>query len=459
MAEGEAKEDKLSSIRGLLTRPSPFALSAFQPSEEVLEFVQNEVRVLVVGAGGLGCELLKDLALSGFTDIEVIDMDSIDISNLNRQFLFRKKDTGRPKSVVAAEFIQKRCKGVKVKAHNCNIMEKDKKWYKRFNIVIAGLDSIEARGWLNRMLIDCIEYDEDGDIKWDTVIPMIDGGTTGFRGQARVIFPPHTACYECTLKSLPPEEGFHLCTIASKPRKPEHCVAYAVQILWPLLEEFKGVKDYKMRSRLKPIVEGEDPELEEAKIPFDNDDPAHMTWIWQRSVERAKEFNITEPSYNQTMQVVKNIIPAIASTNAVIAAACVNEAFKIIAMSHPRMNSYFQYNGHSGCQTETFPYKRDPECDVCAPPAHLKFGKDVTLGTFLEKLTKDLFTEDKEAPPALTFAGKILYMKAKKRVAGMDFEEDLPKTLVSLGLKDKSVVIAVQERRQRRVIVHFTGAA
>lgn len=91
-----------------------------------------------------------------------------------------------------------------LRRHVCPIQKFDKEFYSQFQIFIAGLDNIEARRWLNFMAHSLVEF-EKGEPKPETVRPLIDGGTEGFRGQARVIWPYKTACFECTLGSLPPQ--------------------------------------------------------------------------------------------------------------------------------------------------------------------------------------------------------------------------------------------------------------
>ncbi len=72
--------------------------------KEVAALVTSS-KVLVVGAGGIGCELVKCLSMTGFQSIKVIDLDTIDVSNLNRQFLFRREHVGLSKSICLGQAI------------------------------------------------------------------------------------------------------------------------------------------------------------------------------------------------------------------------------------------------------------------------------------------------------------------------------------------------------------------
>ena len=289
--------------------------------------------MLVVGAGGLGCEILTNLALSGFRDIHVIDMDTIDISNLNRQFLFRDKDVGQPTATTAAAFVQSRVPGVKITSHVCRIQEKDDEFYMQFHMVICGLDSVEARRWINATLIRLVDDQNPASLK-----PLIDGGSEGLKGQARVILPTITSCYECSLDMLPKRTTFPICTIANTPRLPEHCIEWASVLEWPRVHVGKKL---------------------------DKDDPEHVQWVLDTALARAEKFQISGITWSLTQGVIKNIIPAIASTNAIISAACTQEAFKIATSAAPYLNNYMMYAGNEGVYTFTFEYEKRADCPVC----------------------------------------------------------------------------------------------
>ena len=102
--------------------------------------------------------------------------DTIDISNLNRQFLFRQEDVGKSKAQVAAEFIMKRVKNAKITPYYGAIQDKGEDYYMQFNIVVCGLDSVEARRWINATLVDMVDMDNPDSLK-----PLIDGGTEGMQ--------------------------------------------------------------------------------------------------------------------------------------------------------------------------------------------------------------------------------------------------------------------------------------
>jgi ubiquitin-like 1-activating enzyme E1 B len=171
-------------------------------------------KLLVVGAGGIGCELLKNLVLAGFRDIEVVDLDTIDISNLNRQFLFRRAHVDRSKAEVAAEAVRQFRPNARVVSHHGNV--KDPKFgvefVSRFDVVVNALDNLEARRHVNRL---CLAAEK----------PLLEAGSTGHLGQVTVIKKGETECFECQAK--PTQKVYPYCTIRSTPEKPVHCLVWA----------------------------------------------------------------------------------------------------------------------------------------------------------------------------------------------------------------------------------------
>src|SRR5207302_7408573 len=172
VAAGELQEDRFSRLR----------LIPWWDQEKI-----RATRVLVVGAGALGNEILKNLVLLGFQQIVIVDPDRIEESNLSRTILYRSEDVGQFKADVAARSVANICPGGHIRSlfgngmHDCRLG-----LFAWSDLMFTGLDNREADLWINRSA---------GKVKR----PWIDGAIEGINGIARVFLPGSPPCYECTL--------------------------------------------------------------------------------------------------------------------------------------------------------------------------------------------------------------------------------------------------------------------
>ncbi len=144
-------------------------------------------RIIVVGAGALGNEVLKNLALLGVGRVYVVDFDEIEESNLTRSVLFRHRDCGRPKAEAAADALRDMNPDTRVTPMAANIItDVGLGLFRDADVVIGCLDNREARLWVNRQC-------------WKVNTPWIDGGIQEINGVFKVFVPPDSACYECAM--------------------------------------------------------------------------------------------------------------------------------------------------------------------------------------------------------------------------------------------------------------------
>lgn len=189
------------------------------------DFVKTlgSLKYFVVGAGAIGCELLKNFAMMGVGTKEdggkivVTDMDLIEKSNLNRQFLFRPWDVQKPKSDTAAAAVQKMNPLINIEAHQNRVGPETEQTYDDdfFHVldgVANALDNVEARLYMDRR---CVYYHK----------PLLESGTLGTKGNVQVVVPRLTESYGSSQD--PPEKTIPMCTLHNFPNAIEHTLQWA----------------------------------------------------------------------------------------------------------------------------------------------------------------------------------------------------------------------------------------
>ncbi|KAL4882608.1 hypothetical protein BJY04DRAFT_186499 [Aspergillus karnatakaensis] len=489
-------------------------------------------RVLLVGAGGIGCELLKNLLLTGFGEVHIVDLDTIDLSNLNRQFLFRYEHIKKSKALVAKEVAQKFQPGAKIEAYHANIKDKqfNVDWFASFKIVFNALDNLDARRHVNRM---CLAAD----------VHLVESGTTGFNGQVQVIKKNVTECYDCNSKETP--KTFPVCTIRSTPSQPIHCIVWAKSYLLPELfgtsetdtEEFdysadadnaeeieelqkearalqeirrsmgsdefaqkvfekvfeddinrlRGIDIWKTRKAPEPLsykqlesalssvestISSNDQKVwtlaenmvvfkdslnrlstrlktlqesgngnSQAVLVFDKDDVDTLDFVSASANLRATIFGIDPKSKFDTKQMAGNIIPAIATTNAMTAGLCVLQAFKILKNDYKDATMLFlERSGARAINSEkTSGPNRD--CPVCSV-AQAKIEIDLTRAT-LNNLVENILRQQ------LEYGEEFSISTDQGAIYDPDLEDNLPKKLSDLGVTTSTFLTVIDEEDEQ----------
>ncbi|KAI0161455.1 ThiF family protein [Xylariaceae sp. FL1272] len=515
-----------------------FNLQSFGPS---LNASVKKSIVLMVGAGGIGCELLKNLALTGFGEIHIVDLDTIDLSNLNRQFLFRHEHIKKSKALVAKEAAERFNPNVRIEAHHANIKDAqfNLQWFQKFSIVFNALDNLEARRHVNRM---CLAAD----------VPLIESGTTGFNGQVQVIKKGVTACYDCTAKEVP--KSFPVCTIRSTPSQPIHCIVWGKsyllneifgtsedqaildtsenegnteeiaelkkeshalrairdaagtpdfqrmlfdkvfhqdisrlqsmedmwksrtpptpleygavmkrateagistdsvlqdgQKIWSLEENLAVFNDSadRLSKRLSDLKQLHGKDSPQASISFDKDDEDTLDFVTASANIRSYVFGIDRKSRFDIKQMAGNIIPAIATTNAIVAGLCVLESFKVLRGEYNKAQEVFlsPFAPQRLLATDR-PREPNPNCPICS-------NYQTSVVVDLSRATLNDLVED-FVKLQLGFGEREFAVNSDKGLLyDPDETDNLDKLLSELGINQNSFVTIVDEEEEDTMI-------
>lgn len=326
-------------------------------------------KVLIAGVGGLGCEIAKNLAMVGVGTIYLVDMDIIEHSNLNRQVLFIDAKMGEPKAIAAARKLREINPYIKVKGFSSSLERINPKAYKVVDLVIGGLDSMNARLNLNAQ---CIRFKK----------PLVDGGVSGYHGHLYNIFPYENACYDCNPLPSTDSDEMAACTVVGIPRKRVHCV-------------FKGNMLFKEKT-------GEDPNPKNEK---------HMEFIQEEANRLAEKHNFL-PLFTkvEVVKIIDRHDSGIITINAVISSLQSHEVIKILhwqkdntLLGEP-LKEYLIFNGMT-MKFYRIEKKRNPNCFQCGKNirrVEINVNRNEPTKVIIDKLKNKGYIVDQYMEPVLT---------------------------------------------------------
>ncbi|XP_039273668.2 SUMO-activating enzyme subunit 2-like [Styela clava] len=495
-----------------------------------VQSIVNDAKIFVIGAGGIGCELIKNLVLIGFKHLEIIDLDTIDISNLNRQFLFQKKHVGKSKARVAHENATALRPNINVLSHHASIFNPsfNMEYFKKFDIVLNALDNRAARNHVNRL---CLAAG----------VPLVESGSAGYLGQVNVIKRGKTECYECSPK--PRQKTFPSCTIRNTPSELIHCVVWAKYLFNQLfgeddadqdvspdttdLEEDAADSSEKVSTKIWAKDCDYDPEKifnklfqsdieyllsmdklwEKRKPPtpikwiqqannskhstssqmimsleenmqlfgnsltllkdslhqegssdmlvWDKDDDTAMRFVSSAANIRAAIFGIPQKSIFEIKSMAGNIIPAIATTNAVVAGLIVMQALCILQNEFERCRNVFVSRVANPGKKLIAPCVLDPPnpaCYVCVEKPEITLRLDtkvMTLGVFKDKILK-LYLGMSAPDVDIDGTGVILLSSEEG-----ESDDSLPKSLSEFGIQNGSRLCADDFLQNFKLIINI----
>ncbi|MDD3858337.1 MAG: HesA/MoeB/ThiF family protein [Methanoculleus sp.] len=156
----------------------------------------KRAKVFIAGAGGLGCPIALYLAVAGVGEIRLVDRDTVDRTNLNRQVLHWESDIGELKARSAEAKLREANPDIRVEALAATIDETNvRDLVAGADLIVDAMDNFPTRYLLNREALRA-------------GVPLLHGAIRGFDGQATTIIPGRTACLECLFPEAPPAEVF-----------------------------------------------------------------------------------------------------------------------------------------------------------------------------------------------------------------------------------------------------------